>query len=35
MRMDPFKAEEKLRHKKIKRLQQNATALGFKLLCTP
>ena len=27
-------AEEKLRHKKIKRLQQNAAALGFKLLCT-
>jgi transposase len=26
-------AEEKLRQKKIKRLQQNATALGFKLLC--
>lgn len=27
-------AEEKLRQKKIKRLQQNASALGFKLLCT-
>jgi hypothetical protein len=27
-------AEEKLRQKKIKRLQQNAAALGFKLLCT-
>jgi len=26
------KAEEKLRHKKIKRLQQSAAALGFKLL---
>jgi transposase len=28
-------AEEKLRIKKIKRLQQNAAALGFQLLCTP
>lgn len=27
-------AEQKLRQKKIKRLQQNAAALGFKLLCT-
>jgi hypothetical protein len=28
------KAEEKLRQKKIKRLHQNAAALGFKLLTT-
>jgi hypothetical protein len=27
------KAEEKLRKKKIKRLHQTATALGFELLC--
>ena len=27
-------AEAKLKQKKIKRLQQNAAALGFQLLCT-
>ncbi len=29
------KAEEKLKKKKLQRLEQNAATLGYKLICTP